>query len=57
MQEARSIEAACEGPGPAVQVRRRVRRSLADSLLTSLSQCARQTQNGTDSDSAKKEYD
>jgi hypothetical protein len=59
MQKARSAEATRELPSRAVHPQWffNLRRSLADCLLISLSQCVRQTQNGTDSDSAKKEYD
>jgi len=57
MQKARSIEVISERPRSAFYVRRRLGNALADTLLTSLSPCVGQTPDGTDSSSAKKEYD
>src|SRR6266496_2833048 len=55
MLRAFGVKATRDRPDRAVQVPWRVRRPLAESLLTSLSQSAGRTQNGTDNDSAKKE--
>ena len=59
MQKARGVKVTGDRPGRAVgmQWRLHMRYSLVDNLLASLTNCARQTQNGTDSGSAKNKTD